>query len=384
MSQPKAEFDIDELLAALSALKTHFAIYDVERGFHFCSDAAIEHWPVLYERLCAGDDRWTATRAQIESQAPHLPPEEIERLTDQTFGASFSPEPVDFATSNGRALQVAHYPIRENLILAMGVDVTERRAREAELKVAKREAEAASRAKSDFLAKMSHEIRTPMNGVLGIAELLRHTELDETQALYVDTIRRSGQALMTVINDVLDFSKIEAGRMALAECPFRPAAVARDVVDLLSPVASEKGLGLSLHLAPECEREVMGDEGRLRQVVVNIVGNAVKFTEEGEVRIEIEAPEATEEAIDMRIRVVDTGVGVAAEDLGRIFEKFAQASGTDACVGTGLGLSISRSLIEMMGGRISVESEPGRGSCFTIELALPPAEAGARDAASAA
>ncbi len=239
-------------------------------------------------------------------------------------------------------------------------------------------AEAASRAKSEFLARMSHEIRTPMNAVLGMAELLRHaTTLDERQRRYADTIHQSGTALLGIINDILDFSKIEAGKLELDIAPFSLREVVEDAVEILAEKAHSKGLELLCDIPPDVETAVCGDGQRLRQIIINLVGNAVKFTERGEVRIVVRHTGIDRTHSTFRFDVVDTGVGIKPENCATIFESFAQEdnSTTRKYGGTGLGLAICKQLVELMGGQIGVTSTPGVGSTFffTVVLANDPA-----------
>ena len=254
------------------------------------------------------------------------------------------------------------------------VDVSEARQLELELREARRRAEDSAMAKSAFLANMSHEIRTPMNGVLGFTDLLQHSELDEEQRSYVQLIADSGRAMMRLLNDILDISKIEAGQMRISNDPFDLRHKLNGIVKLMEPVAEKKGLSLEIDFAPEIPPYIVGDALRLRQIVLNLLGNAIKFTEDGGVRL---VAKQIESGRKLAIDVIDTGIGIPSEKLDAIFKHFTQADGTIArrFGGTGLGLTISRQLVDMMEGDISVTSTPGKGTTFTVVLPLVAAEA---------
>ncbi|MBN8940247.1 MAG: response regulator [Rhizobiales bacterium] len=277
------------------------------------------------------------------------------------------------ATSAGeRWIAWRHHPVRGSdgrldEIQSAGRDITERKATEAQLAESRARAESASSAKSRFLATVSHEIRTPLNGIMGMAALLIDTRLTPEQKTYAQAVKSSGEALLSLIDEILDFSKIEAGRLDLDIAPFELGALVESVAELLGPRAHGKQLDLATAIAPDMPQRLMGDGTRLRQVLLNLAGNAVKFTEAGGVAMTV-----TRDGGQCVIAISDTGPGIAPDDLERIFDEFEQGEATFARrhAGTGLGLAISRRLVVHMGGTLGVDTVLGRGSVFTLRLPL--------------
>jgi len=293
-----------------------------------------------------------------------------DNLFEATFRAITHRGGVHWANMTGEIIRDSDgKPIR---LEAFVRDVTRQRKQSADLEVAKDKAIAASQAKSEFLANMSHEIRTPMNGILGMAELLSKSEINDRQQEFVSVINSSASALLTIINDILDFSKIEAGAFALDPVLFDLKSSINDVTALMRSTAQEKDLELIINYPSDLPKNFIGDAGRIRQVITNLVGNAVKFTETGHITIDVDI-QPSRDMVVCTLDVKDTGIGISPEKMNRIFEKFTQADGSTTRVygGTGLGLTISKHIVEMMGGRMRVNSTFGEGSSFGFRIPLP-------------
>ena len=281
----------------------------------------------------------------------------------------------------GTIIEITHLPLvfmGEEAILHTFQDITEQKQTEAFLTRAREEADHASALKSSFLANMSHEIRTPMNAIIGFSELALETGLDRQQQDYLEKIYRSSRSLLGIINDILDFSKVEAGKLTLENRAFCLDSVMEEIVSLFDEKAREKNIGFLIHQQPEVPVFLMGDALRLQQILVNLVANSFKFTDQGEVTIQVGLDSLEDKQVRLTFAVADTGIGIAAEQLDSLFDAFSQADGssTREYGGTGLGLTISRQLIELLGGEIDVDSEEGKGTIFRFTIPFALAEGG--------
>lgn len=350
-----AFFDSDSRLIAANS--SYLSIFDglemVEPGVHYITILQLmtEEGIVNTGSLAAADWR--------------------QMMADRWLEAA--PEPITIRLWNDEYIKLVDRRGAGGDMVSLGLNITESVRYEKELKLARAEAEAASRAKSTFLANMSHEIRTPMNGVVGMAELLGDTEMTEEQRLYVDTIKNSGEALLVIINDVLDYSKIEAQKLQLHPEPFDLERSIHELIMLLQPAAREKGLTIALDYDLFLPTSYIGDPGRIRQVMTNLMGNAAKFTSEGHVLVRVTGvPDPETGTAEVTIAIEDTGIGIPEDKINHIFGEFNQVENerNRQFDGTGLGLAISQRLVHLMEGEMWVTSEEGVGSCFCFRIPL--------------
>jgi PAS domain S-box-containing protein len=353
---------IDNVPVAIYAKRPDLRLFYVNRGWSDLTGFAPEEAIGRTDAEIFGPDGETfmeGDRAVLETMSPQEIAETVTR-PDGSVKYQIARKSVTTATDGSLFL------------VGSTTDITELKEREQELEEARRKAVLADRAKSEFLANMSHEIRTPMNGVLGMAELLAKSELTQKQKMFTDIIVKSGNALLTIINDILDFSKIDAGQLVLDLAPFNLAEAIEDVATLVSTRAKEKDLELIVRVEPKCQEMFVGDVGRVRQIITNLLGNAVKFTDSGHVLVEVTGERHVDDT-KLKISVADTGIGIPADKLKLVFDKFSQvdSSSTRRHEGTGLGLAITSRLVDMMGGEIGVESVEGTGSTFWFTVTLP-------------
>jgi signal transduction histidine kinase/ActR/RegA family two-component response regulator len=303
-------------------------------------------------------------------------PDQLSNLLSQSQGFRDDNALVCHHSASKLAVSFALSPIKQDNLVSGYVitfrDMSLQKAAEEELRNAKQLAEDAAETKANFLATMSHEIRTPLNGVIGIATLLADTDLDAMQLDYVSTLRRSAEVLLSLINDILDFSKMDAGKLTLESIPFAPTALIHDLHSMFQSQFEQKKLKASYHLDDKLPTCLLGDEHRLRQVLINLVGNALKFTEKGEVNVSVKLVGVLGNQCRVRFSVQDTGIGISATAQARLFEAFTQADGstTRQFGGTGLGLSISKKIIELMHGKLQLASTLGEGSRFFFDIML--------------
>ncbi|MGD2132391.1 MAG: ATP-binding protein [Maricaulaceae bacterium] len=367
----KPELDVETFIEALDAINDGIAIFDADARPLYTNAATKRRFGLHHKDLEAGLSYAESTKRAVRRGLPEASEEEIQKVADQLCENFHTGQTYSVWTDDDRLAQVTFREMSGGLKAAISVDVTDLHMREKELKKAYKAAEAASASKSTFLANISHEVRTPLNGVLGMAQVIERSELTDEQREWVRSIIESGQTLTALLNDVLDLSKIEAGKFDITPSDTDVAHVLRRVLNLWRPRAEEKGLELSLTLDSEIPPVLSIDSVRMQQCVSNLISNAIKFTAEGRVDVHAKARPHDEDGWLVEIQVTDTGPGMDAETLGRLFQPFTQADETvqRAHGGTGLGLSITRQLAELMGGQARAQSEPGRGSTFVVSFA---------------
>lgn len=363
--------------AAIEAIPDGFVLFDREERLVTCNQRYRDIYPDSAPLMETGVKFEDLLRYGLMHGAhPMALGREEEWISERLYQHRNPGAAVEEQMGDGRWIREQDHITPDGGRVGLRVDITREKEQQAALEAARLQAEAANRAKSAFLANMSHEIRTPMNGVVGMAELLCDTPLTEDQRLFAETIRSSGEALLVIINDILDYSKIEAERLTLHPEPFDLERTIHEVAMLLQPRAREKGIDLLIDFDMFLPTRFVGDAGRLRQILTNLMGNAVKFTDQGHVLVRVVGVEVGPGQQQLHISVEDTGIGIAAEHLDHVFGEFNQveAQANRKFEGTGLGLAITRRLIERMDGAVWVDSELGKGSCFGFRLSLPLAE----------
>lgn len=376
-TQKVAEATNRRMQAALEVMEDGFAIYDSDDRLVVCNSAMRRMHEKIADALVPGLTYEEGLRLGLKRGMWDIgdadPDEWVARIMEDRAASKTFESVVRF--SDGRWMRRLEATTPDGERVGIRTDITKMKLREAELRDAREKTEQAARAKSEFLANMSHEIRTPMNGILGMAELLISTDLDNRQAQFASTIHKSGNALITIINDILDFSKIDSGQLQLDAQPFDVKEAAEDVAALLSSTADDKGLELAIKLNPALPGQLVGDASRIRQILTNLIGNAVKFTDKGHVLVDVGGAR-NGPMWNLNIEVQDTGIGIPDDKIDRVFEKFSQVDGsaTRRHEGTGLGLSIAKLLVERMNGEIGVRSKLGEGSTFWVSLPLVVAE----------
>ncbi len=362
---------------ALDAMADGFAVFDQQHRLLLWNRRYVELFPHLRDIVAKGVPM--AVLADAAARALNPQASEAQRqafIADRERRRFENPGTTEFESPNGSVVQSTDRRAANGSLVSLFRDITQSRASARALELARDAAEAAVIAKTQFLAAMSHEIRTPLNAVLGMNGLMLDTPLNAEQRRYVELIGKSGESLLTVINDILDLSRLEAGKMQLELVPFSLGGAIHDVVSMMSVRAQAKGLALQVDIAPDLPAAVVGDPSRMRQVLFNLIGNAIKFTEHGRVAISVSARNLGPEKVAIGVAIADTGIGVAAEHLPRLFERFSQADSSTArrYGGSGLGLSISREIVGLMGGDIRVQSQPGAGSTFSFDIELARAD----------
>ena len=375
------DMTIEQFFEAANNLESGFAVYDKDLNLIFCNKQIMVHIPVLMSALKRGEPFIDALNEQIDAVAPDISDADRNAIIKKTMKGMETGERYETIGKNNRPLRIHHSRTAEGMIVGISIDLTEEHERARELKKARRAAEAASQAKSEFLAAMSHEIRTPLNGILGMAQALNARDLSVEEHDMVATILESSKSLMTILNDILDLSKIEAGKLELSPVLGDLRHKLSRLQKFFAPMAEEKGIYFKLVVDPGVPSTLVFDPVRVRQVVLNLISNALKFTSEGGIIVAVKSAEIAgkPDHHKLTLHVSDTGIGIAKEHTASLFNNFSQAdsSTTRQFGGTGLGLAIARRLARMMGGDLKVTSQVGKGSVFTYTFEV---EAGAQRA----
>ena len=367
-----SKISIEQFFEASNKLENGFVVYDKKVDIVFVNKAAASHLPAYFEHRKNGASYQEALNAQIDAVAPDTDQAargQIIRMFEEGLKTG---NVYQTQGAEGRPLRIMHAPMGDNMYVGVSVDLSEEHQRTKELKKARRAAEAASQAKSEFLAAMSHEIRTPLNGILGMAQALGSRNLAPEENDMVTTILESSKSLMTILNDILDLSKIEAGKLELSPVSGDLRHRLTRLQKFYAPNADEKGIYFKLVFDPQVPSTLIFDPVRLRQSVSNLISNALKFTSHGGIIVAVKSqplPNDPDQHL-VTIHVSDTGIGISQEEMGNLFNNFSQADNTTTRKfgGTGLGLVITRRLARMMGGDVKVTSQPGKGSVFSLSF----------------
>ncbi|MEQ1754943.1 MAG: ATP-binding protein [Micropepsaceae bacterium] len=366
---------------AVHALSNGFAIFDADDNLIFANEPSRRNFGRTFGAMDEGLPYEEAHYRTVRHTLPHLSEIECRKLADKLTKRMREGKPTLLTTDQGRVVQTVYRTMRNGGRVAVSADITALREKEKELEDAKSRAEAASRAKSDFLANISHEIRTPLNGIMGMAQVLASASLTREQKEQVDAIVDSGKSLMSIVNDVLDLSKIEAGQLEIAPIDFDLSHLLHRVQKLWSVRADEKRIKLIVATDSNLAPHLKLDPVRVRQCISNLISNAIKFTERGMITVLASVHETHGDEVTIAIRVEDTGIGMSEETLAKLFQPFTQADASTSrrFGGTGLGLSISRRLARLMGGDLVAESTMNRGSVFTLTFKARAAESASRE-----
>lgn len=361
---------INQFFQAADRLEQGLVIYDRKFNVIFANKAIRKQFETMYREMDKGEPIETAVARQVREVVPDMPEPEVSAMVKMTIDDIYAGVERETRGEGGRTIRIYHAITDNEFIVGISIDITDMKARQHELKEARKAAEAASAAKSEFLASMSHEIRTPLNGILGMAQALRSRNVNPDEQDMISIILESSKSLMTILNDILDLSKIEAGKLDMSPVEGDLRHRVSRLQKFYLPMAEEKGIYLKLVVDPNLPSTLVFDPVRIRQCVSNLISNAIKFTATGGIVIAVKGTVLDGEPVrhKITIHVSDTGIGISREARANLFNKFEQADGstTRNYGGTGLGLAIARRLARMMGGDITVASKSGRGSVFTM------------------